>query len=150
MLRLFLFLFVFNISLPNQEICAQSPSVWSVLSMVRYQHEYDPNLGIEKTIPEFSKKVKELNSQEVTLKGYIIPLEGKKSQSYFMFSAFPYSSCFFCGAAGPESVVEVTMSKGKKIQYTSKQITIKGTFSYQNPDDQGVFYSIKNATILTK
>ena len=43
----------------------------------------------------------------------------------YALSAFPFSSCFFCGAAGPESVLELDL-KHQQEYLTDEVITFKG------------------------
>ena len=79
---------------------AQS-AMWQTLSKVTYQKKYDELLGFKVDVPIFSAETKALNNRQITIKGYIIPVEGYKGQKEFIFSAFPYNMCFFCGGAGP-------------------------------------------------
>ncbi|MBK9108601.1 MAG: hypothetical protein IPM92_09595 [Saprospiraceae bacterium] len=109
-----------------------SQSMWPVLAKVTYKKEYDELLGIKVDKPLFSKDLKDLEGKTIKLKGYIIPTEGFKSHTEFVFSAFPYASCFFCGKAGPETVVEI---KAKKpIPYTSEPIDIQGKLILNSKD----------------
>ncbi|HMS30309.1 MAG TPA: hypothetical protein PKD32_10680 [Saprospiraceae bacterium] len=125
-------------------IAQSSAGGWMSLSRVAYKKEYDPVLGIKVDRPIFAPEIKALAGKEITLKGYIIPTDGFKSHSEFVFSAFPYSSCFFCGQAGPETVIEVKCST--PIQYTSESITIKGILSLNDSDINRLMFSLRNAT----
>lgn len=58
------------------------------------QKEYDELMGFKIDKPVFSESVRALEGKELTIKGYIIPIEGYKSHKEFIFSAFPYSMCF--------------------------------------------------------
>jgi len=82
-------------------------NTWKTLSKITYKKEYDEILGFKIDKPVFSDKVKSLEGEIVEVKGYIIPVEGYKSHKEFILSAFPYNMCFFCGGAGPETVMEV-------------------------------------------
>jgi hypothetical protein len=73
----------------------------------------------------------------------VIPTDGFKSHKEFVFSAFPYNMCFFCGAAGPETVIEVLASE--PIKYTSEAIYIKGILVLNDKDPNKLMYGIKNA-----
>ncbi|MGB3084277.1 MAG: hypothetical protein WBB21_06140, partial [Saprospiraceae bacterium] len=106
--------------------------MWPALSKVSYKKEYDALLGIKVDRPVFSSDVKSLAGKIIQLKGYIIPTDGFKSHTEFVFSAFPYSSCFFCGKAGPETVIEIQAKE--PIQYTSEPIEIKGKLILNEKD----------------
>jgi hypothetical protein len=137
----FIFLFLFaNILVANTQ------TMWPVLAKVTYKKEYDALLGIKVDRPIFSADVKALAGKEIRLKGYIIPTDGYKSHTEFVFSAFPYSSCFFCGKAGPETVIEVQADE--PIQYTSEPIEIKGKLRLNEKDINRLMYLMVDAKKL--
>ena len=102
-----LFFLTFFLCYSSLAYSQNSENVWKTLGKISYKKEYDELMGFKIDKPVFSDQVKALNNKEITLKGYIIPVEGYKSHKEFIFSAFPYSMCFFCGGAGPETVMEV-------------------------------------------
>ncbi len=121
-------------------------NMWPALSKVSYKKEYDALLGIKVDKPIFSPDIRQLAGKTIRLRGYIIPTDGFKSHSEFVFSAFPYSSCFFCGKAGPETVVEV---KAKKpIQYTSEPIEIQGRLILNDKDINRLMYLLEEVEKL--
>jgi hypothetical protein len=65
-----------------------------------------------------------------------------------VLSAFPYSSCFFCGQAGPESVIEIQFAK----QYTGlrmdKIITVRGTLRLNADDILQLNYILEDVEIV--
>lgn len=121
---------------------------WKTLEKVTFKKHLDKTLGLYVDKPVFSKEIKALNNKEVTVKGYIIPLEGYEGQSYFVFSKFPYNMCFFCGGAGPETVMEVETKKGKEIKYTSKMITIKGKLKLNDDNVDRLMYILEDAVLV--
>ena len=123
-----------------------APSLWKTLARITYKKEYDEFLGFKIDKPVFSAEIKALEGKEVTVKGFIIPVEGYKGHKEFILSAFPYSMCFFCGGAGPESVMEVTASE--PIEYSAEAVTIKGKLVL-NPDDVNkLMYSLTGAKLV--
>lgn len=54
-----------------------------------------------------------------------------------MLSSNPFASCFFCGGAGPESVVGLSLKKNGKRFRTDDYFTFKGKLrlNTDNPDD---------------
>ena len=120
--------------------------MWSMLSKITYKKEYDELLGVKVDRPIFSKEIKANEGKEIFLKGYIIPTDGFKSHKEFVFSAFPYSSCFFCGAAGPETVIEVFASEG--ISYTSESISIKGKLKLNSTDVNRLMFALHDVKLV--
>ncbi|MEN0002541.1 MAG: hypothetical protein AAF798_00310 [Bacteroidota bacterium] len=119
---------------------------WKTLSKITYRKQYDEMLGFKIDIPVFSEQTKSLEGKEVTIRGYIIPVEGYKNHSEFVFSAFPYSMCFFCGGAGPETVMEVYAKE--PIKYSTEAITIKGTLELNDSDINRLIYALKDAVFV--
>lgn len=135
-----LFFAVFTTGLQAQEF------MWKTLGKITYKKEYDEMLGFKVDVPIFSNEIQKLEGKEVTIKGYIIPVEGYKSHKEFVFSAYPYSMCFFCGGAGPETVMEV---KAKSpVAFTADPITIKGVLHLNSTDVNKLMYSLSNAELV--
>ncbi|MBK7231911.1 MAG: hypothetical protein IPH93_06540 [Saprospiraceae bacterium] len=144
--KLVLFL-LFGFSL--QLAIAQSEiNYWPILAKVTYKKEYDDLLGIKIDKPIFSPELRSLEGKAIQIKGYIIPTDGYKSHKEFVFSAFPYSSCFFCGAAGPETVLEVMALKA--IPYTSEPIEIRGNLVLNNKDINRLMFLLTDVEQVKK
>ena len=135
-----LFFVAFAASLQAQEF------MWKTLGKITYKKEYDEMLGFKVDVPIFSNEIQKLEGKEVTIKGYIIPVEGYKSHKDFVFSAYPYSMCFFCGGAGPETVMEV---KAKTpVAFSADPITIKGVLHLNSTDINKLMYSLTNVELV--
>ncbi len=115
-------------------------NIWKTLSKISYKKEYDELMGFKIDKPVFSESVRSLENKEVTIKGYVIPVEGYKSHKEFIFSAYPYSMCFFCGGAGPETVMEVEALEG--IKYSADAIVIKGILKLNDKDINRLMYKL--------
>lgn len=141
---LFVLISLFSTTVFSQTVLKDN--TWKTLSKITYKKEYDEALGMKIDIPVFGNEVKALSGKEVTVKGYIIPTDGYKSQKEFVFSAFPYNMCFFCGGAGPETVMEVNASN--PIQYTSEPIYLKGILRLNGTDINRLIYTLDKAEKL--
>ena len=117
--------------------------VWKTLSKITFKKEYNEMMGFKVDVPVFSEEVKALEGKEVTIRGYIIPVEGYKGHKEFIFSAYPYDMCFFCGGAGPETVMEVFADES--IEYTAEPITIRGKLELNSDDINRLIYAMKGA-----
>ncbi len=140
----------FMFSIVMVAICSNvmAQSTWQTLSKVVYKQKYFEDAGYELDMPVFHPELKELEGKEIKLKGYILALEGIKDQEHFMFSLFPFDICYFCGGAGPETVVEVFTKNKKKIRYTSKSVMIKGVLELNNDDINMHMYILRNVTLI--
>lgn len=130
----------------NTALAQEGSSQWKELSDVTYVSTIDPLLGYEIESPVFGEKVTALAGKKVTLKGYIVPLEEMRGQKYFVLSSLPYNICFFCGGAGPETVVEVYSTT--EIPYQDNAITISGTLELNQDDPLHLMYILKNAELI--
>ena len=132
----------------SSALCAQQlrDNTWKTLSKVTFKKQVDELLGFKIDVPVFGKEVRALEGKEITLRGYIIPTDGYKNQKHFVFSAFPYNMCFFCGMAGPETVIEVGCKD--PIVYVADAVTIRGTLQLNSSDNNQFIYSLRNVVKL--
>ncbi|MCU0352456.1 MAG: DUF3299 domain-containing protein [Cytophagales bacterium] len=119
---------------------ASSAEVWKTLSTVEYENV--PNRYFPQ--PVFNKSIKALEGKRVTMKGFIIPLDDTKKQVNFMLSMVPFSHCYFCGGAGPESVVEVKAVMA--FEYTAKPVQVSGILKLNATDENHLFYILEDAS----
>ncbi len=146
-LALPLLLTLFCLSFSATALHAQSgPPLWKTLSKITYEKKYDDLLGFKVDVPVFADEVKAMEGKIVTVSGYIIPVEGYKSHDEFVFSAYPYSMCFFCGGAGPETVMEVSATE--PIKYTSEKVTIKGKLLLNKDNVNRLMYVMTDAVLV--
>ena len=121
-------------------------NLWRTLAKITFRKEYDEMMGFKIDVPVFSDAIESLEGKEVTIKGYIIPVEGYKGHKEFILSAFPYNMCFFCGGAGPETVMEVVAQTA--IEYTAEAVTIKGKLELNDNDINRLMYAMTDAVLV--
>ena len=118
-------------------------SLWDTLRDIKHDKE-----GVDGYIPFFTDKQRSLHQKTISIQGYMYPLEaGSKIQKWFMLSYYPSASCFFCGAAGPETVLEVKSPKGIYFE-NDKMVKIKGKIMLNNTERQRLFYIIEEAVLV--
>lgn len=76
---------------------------WDTLKDVKYRKKFYMEIGQFFLYPTFGKSLKELNGKIVSISGYVIPVDTEGD--YYVVSKFPMAQCFFCGGAGPETIV---------------------------------------------
>jgi hypothetical protein len=62
-----------------------------------------------------------------------------------MLSSLPFSTCYFCGGAGPETVIEV--ETGEKIPFTIKPIQMEGILILNDQDPDHHIYRLISASL---
>ena len=137
---------IFCLLLLSSLLTGQVSDVWATLTKVTSRQAYNPELGYVNLDIEVSDEVMELDGELIEVDGYIIPLTGQVGQNNFMFSMYPKNMCFFCGAAGPESAMEVWMEGDNTVPFTSDKIKLKGKLLINKDDTSGLIYSLNSAT----
>ena len=100
-------------------------------------------------LPKFGNQIKAFNKQRVILEGYFIPVDTEGN--FHILSKFPFSSCFFCGAAGPESVVEIQLDKKiAKGLKTDAQLRVQGKLVLNRADFDHCNYILEDVKLLSK
>ena len=118
---------------------------WKLLAKVEWDDRYFPDYDEMVWYPDFSKEVLALDGSLVEIQGYIIPID--VSSGFYVLSANPFASCFFCGNAGPESVVELQFSEPLKNTYKTDEIaTFKGQLKLNWDDLEHCNYILQNAS----
>lgn len=105
---------------------------WIDLADVTFEDKYYEEIKQYLMFPKFGDRVMRLKDQKVVLPGYVIPADVENG--IFVLSAFTLSSCFFCGAAGPESVVQLNLAEGQREFRTDEWVTFKGTLRLNSDD----------------
>ncbi len=105
---------------------------WSELAKISYI-EKEINENEVMYIPVINDKIKKLNKKTLKISGFIIPVD----ENVYALSKNKYSSCFFCGRAGPESIIGLTFKGKIPVLKTDDFITVIGEFKVndKNPDD---------------
>ena len=123
------------------------PEGWSIFSKVVFYPEFFEEVGEELPTPRFNEALKQLEGEEVELSGFYVPLE---TDSSIMLSALPYSSCFFCGGAGPETVAEVQIQSLPKNLSPDEFLKVRGRLKLNDRDLNHMNFILEEAKILKR
>ncbi|KXX68858.1 hypothetical protein [Flammeovirga sp. SJP92] len=118
---------------PNYEL-------WKKLLNVDWEYKYSDEFEMDVPLPIFPRDVKKLNGTEVTIRGFVLPVE--TTDGSIIVSYYPFSSCFFCGGAGPESVIAIFLKNEREIE--DEEATFKGVL-HLNDEETGLIYELKEA-----
>jgi hypothetical protein len=118
---------------------------WENLRDVTFKKKWNASENMFVLEPQFGAKVSALKGKEISLTGYMIPVD--VDANYYVLSANPFASCFFCGQAGPESVVSVKFKKVTKRFNTDDRVTVHGIFTLNTDDINELNYIIEKAEI---
>ncbi|MEM9001279.1 MAG: hypothetical protein AAGB24_13525 [Bacteroidota bacterium] len=140
MYRPFLVLFLYC---TVQCVFAQSELTWEDFADARFEPEYNEKYEVYFLMPKFGEKIKAYQGKQIKITGYFLDISG--SGEVFLVSQNPMASCFFCGAAGPETIVEVDF-KAKPPFRTDQIVTVTGILELNAKDVDHCNYILKDAT----
>lgn len=95
--------------------------------------------------PAYSKDIEALEGKEIMIRGYVLPMDF--GDDYLVISSNPFATCFFCGGAGPETVMEVYLENAKDID-PNKQITVRGKLKLNRGEIEHLTYMLKSAKVV--
>lgn len=130
---------------------APPTGVWADLLELKFKIYFDKDEDDVVFEPKFSEAIRAHEGMMIEVEGFIIPHDiaaeslSDDAGDKFMFSAFPLISCFFCGEAGAESVMEVTPSE--PISYTERKVKIRGRLEFNTTDFMRLPYMLKDVTL---
>ncbi|MEL6535038.1 MAG: hypothetical protein AAFQ98_06475 [Bacteroidota bacterium] len=133
----------FSLVLLSVSSWAQTDNPWRDLADVQVLTRQGEDSPFPVQYPVFGSLALALDGKTITIKGYMVPLEDMLGQNYFVLSSLPFNLCYFCGGAGPETVMEVFTRK--EMEFDSDMITIQGILRL-NPDDPNrLMYFLEDA-----
>jgi hypothetical protein len=115
--------------------------LWYTLTSIPLDGTWKPNQ--EPPFPIFPESLKKLDGKLVSIEGYTIPLDPSGNQ--ITLSANPYSACFFCGKAGPASIMAVLFSSPQKGLHTDDYITVSGRLRLNATDPSQPYFTLEHA-----
>ena len=118
---------------------------WEDLSDVEWTEVKDTVFGVSSLTANFGESILRFDGEEVQISGYVIPLDAM-GLSYAL-SKTSYASCFFCGQAGPETVLELKVSPRSVPVYEQKTelLTFEGVLEVKESNDTGLNYILNHA-----
>lgn len=126
---------------------ASEPSVltWIDMEDVVSIDRYDDVLESYIVSPIFGPQIRSFENKSVKVTGYVVFVS--EETKVVMLSRNDFSSCFFCGGAGPESVMEVYLKDMPELE-RDRVISVEGVFKL-NPDDPTKnFYLLEEASVI--
>ena len=126
---------------------AQGLIDWTTLADVRFEQVFSEELGIDYDEATFGPFISLFAEKEVKITGYMIPLDGMGVS--YVLSRNPNATCFFCGGAGPETVVELELKPSAFGKYKLDDYrTFKGVLHLNKKNIDHLSYVLKQAEPL--
>ncbi len=94
--------------------------------------------------PVVNKKIKEMKGRYIKISGYSVPMD----ENSYALSQNVMASCFFCGMAGPESVMGIEFKNEVPPLETDQFISLVGIFDYNDTNPEDWIYHIRDAELI--
>ncbi len=125
------------------------PEGWALFAKTKFEAKYSEKAAEYFLFPVFSPDLKAMVGKEISLEGYYLPID-IEANAYIILSKFPYSQCFFCGGAGPESIAEVSF-KVKPGKFEMDQfLRVKGRVKLNEGDIEHGNFILEEAVLVGK
>ncbi|WP_422080590.1 hypothetical protein [Ulvibacterium sp.] len=122
---------------------AQEQLTWEDFADVSFEPVYNKKYDVHFLMPKFGEKIQSHRGKQVSIIGYFLDISG--SGEIFLVSQNPMASCFFCGAAGPETIIEVAF-KEKPSFKTDQIVTVSGILELNANNVDHCNYILKEAS----
>lgn len=97
--------------------------------------------------PEFTPEVKALDGKQVTVKGFMFPLNSSDDQTLFLFGPFPVN-CPFQYHVGPSLVIEAH-ADNHPVKFTYDPVVVTGKLQLVSKDPEfSTFYRLMDAKLV--
>ncbi len=116
---------------------------WLILNNLEYKEAPHESYGTV-YLPEFSKEIKNLANKQVIIKGYLVPVD----KTTWALSKNTFAACFFCGKAGPETVIGLTFKGEPGKLKMDANATLTGKFMLNSVNVDDWMYSLIDVEIL--
>ena len=137
------FFIVLLLALVSAYGTAQDQLDWDDFADVNFEPVYNEKFDVYFLMPKFGEKIQSYRGKKISITGYFLDISG--SGEVFLVSKNPMASCFFCGAAGPETIVEVSF--GEKPPFRTDQvITVTGVLELNRNNVNHCNYILKEAS----
>jgi len=136
-------LFFLFVTLTSTFVLSQEQLTWKDFADVNFEPVFNEQYGVHFLMPTFGDKIQAYQGKQVKIKGYFLDISG--SGEIFLVSKKPMASCFFCGAAGPETIIEVSF-KEKPPFKTDQIIEVNGLLELNENNVDHCNYILTAAT----
>ncbi len=119
---------------------------WQLLANIDYVEEKTEDYPGGVLNPIINFQLKNLKNHYIEISGYVVPMD----ENSYALSSNVMSACFFCGMAGPESVMGIQFKNDTPLLKTDQYISLVGIFSYNDTNPEDWIYHIKDGKLLER
>lgn len=120
--------------------------LWRSFEKVRFESRYVESEQASFYFPSFPEELQKLEGKKVRIKGFYLPID--VSSDAVVLSRYPMATCFFCGEAGPESVMMVYPQERLDGLKMDEELVFEGILELNSEDVYQLSFILKDAKRL--
>ncbi len=130
----------------NEELFFSSPDTlsWKLLGIIKYIKKPNKDYPDGVMFPIVNSDLKAKNKKKIVMSGFIVPIDNVS----YALSKNVFAACFFCGKAGPETIMGIKFRGKTPRLKTDQYVTLEGNFRYNDSDVNDWIYHIEDAVIV--
>ena len=127
--------------------CATSQENWESFEGASFKEVFVKEFFSFKSLLDPTEEIMALAGKDFVITGYFIPVATKDNS--IILSKTPFASCFFCGSAGQETVIDVRLSSPSTRNYIADdKIKVRGTLRINAEDWETLSFILEEASIV--
>lgn len=129
-------------------VSGQKKITWSWISQnIEFKETFFEEAGLWILAPIFSKELKALEGKEIVISGYMMPIDVE--MNFYAISANSFANCFFCGGAGPETVMSLDF-RDKTLKFKTDDFrTVSGRLQLNEDEIEDAFLNLQDAQLYS-
>ena len=144
----FKFVIIVFVMLLGKGLQAQDRNDWDLLSHASFNEIFVKELYTFKSLLIVDDDIKSLEGQELLITGYYIPVAIEENA--IILSKTPFASCFFCGSAGQETVIDVRFADPLRKKFAADdRISVKGKLRLNDEDWDNLSFRLEDAVLIS-
>ena len=117
--------------------------LWQTFEKVSFESRYVESEQASFYFPSFPDELLKLEGQKVRITGFYLPID--VSSDAVVLSRYPMAACFFCGEAGPESVMMVYPQEEVAGLKMDEKVVFEGILELNSADVYQLSFILKSA-----
>ena len=126
--------------------CQVNEGLWKSFEEVSFESRYVESEQASFYFPSFPAELRKLEGKKVRITGFYLPID--VSSDALVLSRYPMATCFFCGEAGPESVMMVYPRERLDGLKMDEEVVFEGILELNSEDVYQLSFILKDAKRL--
>ena len=128
----------------NKTFVVVDTITWKQLAAIKFLKKKHKDYPEGVMFPLVNSTLKAKNKKKIAVSGFIVPIDN----TTYALSKNVFASCFFCGAAGPETIMGIKFRGITPKLKTDQYVTLEGNFRINENDVEDWIYHIEDAVIV--